>query len=176
MSVPDTIRHQANEPISEEYLELGYNYRMTDIQAAVGREQLKRLPQMIERRRYMVKRYAELARDIPGVILPREPDWARSNWQSYCVRLPEWCQQREVMHKMLDDGITTRSGIMCAHREPAYQKQPWLCGEGCNPVACTHLRESEKAQRHSILLPLFHEMTEEDQHRVADALRRACRR
>jgi perosamine synthetase len=175
MSIPDTIRHQAKEAVFEEYLELGYNYRMTDIQAAVGREQLKRLPQMIERRRSMVKRYAELAGDIPGVVLPQEPDWARSNWQSYCVRLPEWCQQREVMQKILDDGITTRSGIMCAHREPAYQNQHWLCGKGCNAGNCTHLSESERAQRHCILLPLFHEMTEEDQDRVVDALRKACR-
>jgi dTDP-4-amino-4,6-dideoxygalactose transaminase len=176
MSISDTARHEAKDVMFESYLELGYNYRLTDIQAAVGREQLKRLPEMVERRRYLVRRYTELAGDIPGLSLPKEPAWARSNWQSYCVRLPEWCEQREVMRKMLDGGITTRPGIICAHREPAYQTQQWLCGEGCAAGSCKHLIESEKAQRHSILLPLFHQITEEEQSRVVDALRRACSR
>jgi perosamine synthetase len=179
MSIPDTARHRAKEVIFESYLTIGYNYRMTDIQAAVGREQLKRLPAMIEKRRFLAKRYGELLRGIPGVILPEEPSWARSNWQSYCVRLPEWCEQREVMQKMLDVGVATRPGIMCAHREPAYQNQPWSCGQEPGTCdyrsgTCAHLRESEKAQTHSILLPLFHQMTVEDQDVVVDALRAAC--
>ncbi|PYS38236.1 MAG: aminotransferase DegT [Acidobacteria bacterium] len=176
MSIPDTARHHAKQVVFESYLEAGYNYRMTDIQAAVGREQLKRLPEMIERRRSLVKRYAELAADIPGLVLPQEPAWARSNWQSYCVRLPRSCEQRVVMQKMLDEGIATKPGIMCAHREPAYQNQVWSCGEGCIPAKCIHLTESEKAQTQCILLPLFHEITEEDQVRVVDALRTACYR
>jgi len=176
MSIPDTARHHAKQVVFESYLEAGYNYRMTDIQAAVGREQLKRLPEMIERRRSLVKRYAELAADIPGLVLPQEPTWARSNWQSYCVRLPRSCEQRVVMQKMLDEGIATKPGIMCAHREPAYQNQVWSCGEGCIPAKCIHLTESEKAQTQCILLPLFHEITEEDQVRVVDALRTACYR
>jgi perosamine synthetase len=176
MSIPDTQRHEAKEVIFESYLTIGYNYRMTDIQAAVGREQLKRLPAMVERRRFLAKRYGQLLRRIPGVVLPEELSWARSNWQSYCVCLPESCDQREVMQRMLDVGVATRPGIMCAHREPAYQNQPWSCGQepgscDCRRGTCERLRESERAQAHSILLPLFHQMTEEDQDVVVNALR-----
>src|SRR5262249_13800761 len=83
MSVPDTIRHGSRQVIFESYPEVGFNYRMTDIQAAVGREQLKRLIGIVGRRRAMAARYATLLRSVDGVEAPREPEWARSNWQSY---------------------------------------------------------------------------------------------
>ncbi len=172
MSVPDTVRHGAKQVIFESYPMLGYNYRMTDIQAAVGREQIKRLPEILERRHFLARRYHRMLGDIPGLKLPTEPDWAQSNWQSYCVRLPEQCDQRQMMQSMLDSGISTRRGIMCAHREPAYQIEAWSCGivkEECQyePGKCHRLRESEIAQERSILLPLFHQMTEEEQDYVS---------
>ncbi len=179
MGVPDTVRHRAGQVIFEDYAELGYNYRMTDIQAAVGREQLKRLPAMVDRRREQAQRYRKLLADISGLVLPREPPWARSNWQSFCIRLPDHCDQRDVMQRLLDAGIATRRGIMCAHREPAYALEPWSCGAGpgacqCAAGTCQRLQESEHAQDRSILLPLFHQMTEGDQDRVAAALREVC--
>jgi dTDP-4-amino-4,6-dideoxygalactose transaminase len=165
MSVPDTVRHAASEVIVESYPVLGYNYRMTDIQAAVGREQLKRLDAVIARRRELARRYGELLADIPGLALPCEPEWARSNWQSYCVRLPDWCDQRSVMQRMLDNGVATRRGVMCSHREPVYKDVPLR-----HP-----LPNSEQAQDRCVLLPLFHQMTEADQAAVAKSLRTACR-
>ncbi len=181
MGVPDTVRHAANQVIFEEYGELGYNYRMTDIQAAVGREQLKKLPEMVARRQEQAQRYRELLADIPGLRLPDEPAWARSNWQSFCVRLPDGCDQRRVMQALLDAGIATRRGIMCAHREPVYRREPWSCGQGpggcgCEPGSCQCLRESEEAQERAILLPLYHQMSGADQERVATALQAACAR
>jgi dTDP-4-amino-4,6-dideoxygalactose transaminase len=181
MSVPDTVRHDAREVVFESYLELGYNYRMTDIQAAVGREQLKRLPGMVETRRRLAKRYRDLLSAVPGIAVPEEPGWARSNWQSYCIRLPEHCDQRAVMQKMLDAGVSTRRGVMCTHREPAYECEPWSCSSGLRSCECAHrscsrLSESEKAQDHTIILPLFQDMTENDQAMVINALRRACDR
>lgn len=176
MDVPDVVRHKANEVIFESYTEIGYNYRMTDIQAAVGREQLKRLEAIIGRRRMMAERYHQLLSNVSGLVLPKEPNWARSNWQSYCVRLPDWCDQRTVMQKMLDAGISTRRGIMCAHREPAYPKGVWRCGGEpceCDSGTCKRLMQSELAQDHSILLPLFHQMTEADQDFVVEKLREA---
>lgn len=160
MSVPDVARHGAKEVIFESYVLLGYNYRMTDIQAAVGRQQLKRLPEMVARRRLLAERYGELLAAVPGLGLPREPDWARSNWQSYCVRLPQGCDQRHVMQFMLDRGVPTRRGVMCIHREPAYaQANPHL-----------PLPESELAQDRSILLPMHHELSDQDQQYVAHTL------
>jgi dTDP-4-amino-4,6-dideoxygalactose transaminase len=186
MSVPDTVRHGAKQVIFESYPMLGYNYRMTDIQAAVGREQLKRLREILERRRYLAQRYHHQLADIPGLKLPTEPTWAKSNWQSYCIRLSPQYDQRQLMQAMLDAGIGTRRGIMCAHREPAYQIEPWSCGVAeeknmreigsCDSYGALRyqLRESELAQDQSILLPLFHQMTEQEQDAVVNELKAAC--
>jgi dTDP-4-amino-4,6-dideoxygalactose transaminase len=162
MSVPDTVRHGSREVIFESYPKMGFNYRMTDIQAAVGREQLTRLPEIIERRRQLAARYTQLLSHVPGVTPPYEPFWARSNWQSYTITLSADCDQRNVMQTMLDRNISTRRGIMCSHREPAYR-------DGCR-VGPGGLRNSEKAQERNILLPLYHQFTEEQQDRVIEAL------
>jgi perosamine synthetase len=164
MSVADNVRHASHKVIFESYPMLGFNYRMTDIQAAVGREQLKRLDDIVAGRRLFAQRYDQLLADIPGLRCPYEPSWARSNWQSYCVRLPESCNQRRVMQAMLDAGVATRRGIMCAHREPAYAEAR-IIGS---------LTESEAAQDHGLILPLFPQMTLADQQRVAFELRAAC--
>lgn len=175
MSVPDTVRHSASKVTFESYPMLGYNYRMTDIQAAVGRVQLRRLPDALARRRALAERYHERLAGIPGLGLPAEPEWARSNWQSFCVRLPDHCDQRAVMQAMLDAGIATRRGIMNAHREPAYEQEPWGCASGPGTVPCPDLAESERAQDTSIILPLYHQMTEADQDYVIETLAHACR-
>jgi perosamine synthetase len=175
MSVPDTVRHSSNTVVFEGYTELGYNYRLTDIQAAVGREQLKRLPEIVARRRKQAERYCELLAEIPGRVLPKEPIWARSNWQSFCMRLPAGCDQHQVMQALLDDDIPTRRGVMCTHREPAYPSGTWKCGHpacDCPPRTCRRLIESESAQDHAILLPLFHEMILEQQERVVAELKK----
>jgi dTDP-4-amino-4,6-dideoxygalactose transaminase len=166
MTTSDRERHAAADVAIESYAMLGFNYRLTDIQAAIGREQLKRLPVMIARRRALAARYAERLADVPGLRLPHEPSWARSNFQSYCVWLPDGCDQTSIMQRLLDQGIATRRGVMCAHREPAYAQEPWTAG--------SILRHSEEAQDRCVLLPLFHDMTEEDHTRVTEALRDAC--
>jgi perosamine synthetase len=178
MDVPDTVRHGSAQVIFESYPMLGYNYRMTDVQAAVGREQLKRLPDILGRRRELAGRYRQLLGTIPGLGAPSEPEWARSNWQSYCVWLPPGCDQRRGMQALLDEGVSSRRGVMCSHREPAYARESWSCGEGPGPCGCPvgqcrRLVESERAQDETILLPLFPQMTEEDQDRVVQCLARA---
>jgi len=161
MSVPDTVRHSSAQVIFEDYLVVGFNYRMTDVQAAVGRKQLEMLPELVARRRAVASHYDELLGNIDGIKLPYEPEWARSNWQSYCVRLTGRVHQKEMMQKLLDQGIATRRGTMCSHREA-----PYVNGE-----ARKDLHQSELAQDHSILLPIYAQMTENDQRAVADALR-----
>jgi dTDP-4-amino-4,6-dideoxygalactose transaminase len=175
MSVPDTVRHGASQVIFESYPIVGYNFRMTDIQAAVGREQLKRLPGIVEKRRNLASRYKSLLAEIPGLGLPVEPDWALSTWQSFCVRLPIGSEQRQVMQSMLDAGVATRRGVMCAHREIAYPVNTWSCagrseGSGCTAGFCQCLRHSEEAQDHTIILPLFPQMSLEQQEYVVKAL------
>jgi dTDP-4-amino-4,6-dideoxygalactose transaminase len=161
MSVPDTVRHGSNQVIFETHPVLGYNYRMTDIQAAVGREQLKRVPEIVETRRRLAARYNELLQNNIGIELPVEPANRRSNWQSYSVTLPAHCDQRTVMQAMLDAGVSTRRGIMCSHREDGY-KNGW------------DLPNSEFAQDRRIILPMYHVMTDEEQITVAETLKRVC--
>jgi dTDP-4-amino-4,6-dideoxygalactose transaminase len=166
MSVPDTVRHGAREVIFESYPELGYNYRMTDLQAAIGREQLKRLPGLVATRRHLAGLYAEALGNIKGLQLPFEPAWARSNWQSYCVTLPETISQRQVMQSLLDQGVSARRGVMNSHQEPAYA-EPGTCRVPAS------LARSEAARDRGVMLPLFAQMSEGDVAAVAAALERA---
>lgn len=168
MSVSDTVRHASQSVVFEQYLELGYNYRMTDIQAAVGRQQLERLFDIVRRRRELADSYRAALAEIPGIQAPFEPAWARSNWQSYCATLgPDWRQQ-ETMQLLLERGIATRRGIMCAHREPAYRNQPWR--------AAGSLKHSEWAQDQNLLLPLYPQMSSGEQSTVTGELARALTR
>ena len=130
-----------------------------------GRKQLERLPELVRRRRALADGYVELLGNIEGLLLPSEPEWARSNWQSYCVRLPDRVDQKSVMQELLNQGIATRRGIMCSHRE--------LCYADEKPRH--DLRQSELAQDRTLLVPLYTQMTEEQQVRIADALRAALR-
>jgi perosamine synthetase len=161
MSVPDTVRHGSQQVIFEDYLVVGFNYRITDVQAAVGRKQLERLPDLVSGRRALAARYSELLGNIEELGLPVEAEWARSNWQSYCVRLPNWVDQKAVMQSLLDRGIATRRGIMCAHREAPYSGDKQR----------HDLYQSELAQDHAILLPIYTQMTEDDLVCVTNALR-----
>lgn len=160
MTVPDTVRHKSKQVVFETHPELGYNYRMTDIQAAVGREQLKRLPGVVARRRELVDLYRVELADAPWIEVPEEPSWARSNWQSFNVRLPETLNQKAVMQSMLDAGVATRRGIMCAHREKHYEGNKL-------PASLPH---SEAQQDRRIILPLYVQMSDEDVRTVVTAL------
>ena len=162
MSVPDAVRHSSDRITFEDYPVVGFNYRMTDIQAAIGREQLRRLPVIVSRRRELAQRYVERLQLLERVTVPREPKGARTNWQSYAIRLDDDIDQRTLMQKLLDSGIATRRGVMNAHREAAYPAGSWRAGSG--------LRESERAQERAVVLPLYHQLTEEDQDRVVATL------
>lgn len=164
MSVPDTVRHGSSRVMREEYGEVGYNYRMTDIQAAVGIEQLKRLPAIIERRRLLASRYDAALVGHRRVAPPHVPNGIEWNVQSYAVRLDGFgADQRDaVMQILLDAGIASRPGVMVAHREPAYAGRKRV-----------RLPVSEAASDGSLILPLHHEMTEAEQGEVIDELLRA---
>ncbi|MFH1539110.1 MAG: DegT/DnrJ/EryC1/StrS aminotransferase family protein [bacterium] len=163
MSVSDLERHRSSEVVFEDYVTTGFNYRMTDIQAAVGIEQLKRLDEIVARRRFLADRYAELLDQLTGLKAPREPAWARTNWQSYIVRLEDASLQRKVMQELRNRGIDVRRGIMCAHLEPPYSSA-WP--RGCLP-------RSERARDCGLTLPLYPDMDEKDLETVVDALRSA---
>ena len=161
MSVSAADRHTSNRVILEEYPELGFNFRMTDIQAAIGLVQLAKLPSMIERRRMLASIYGEVLASRPDVTTPVDPPYGRTNYQSYSVVLEEAAPEArdEVMRHLLEQGISTRRGVMAAHLEGAYR-------DYATPILPT----TEFLTAHSIILPLFHEMTEDDVKRVASSL------
>lgn len=163
MEVSDLARHGANEVVFEGYAVTGYNGRLTDIQAAVGIEQLKRLDTMVKHRRELAAAYHEALLAIPGVIPPEEPEYAKSNWQSYIMRLEDHAQQLNVMQRLLDNGVATRRGVMNSHLEAPYRSY-W--SEGCLPA-------SELAQQSGIVLPLYHGMSVEDCHEIASRVEKA---
>ncbi len=159
MSLSDRARHNSSKVMIESYDSISGNFRMTDFQAAVGRCQLRKLPAIVAERRHLAARYHELLSAIPGLVLPQEPLWGRSNYQSYCVGLPKGTDQIAVMQFMLDKGIATRRGIMAAHLEPPYRN-----------AKHGPLLNTEAASKGSIIIPLFNGMSDEDQCTVAQGL------
>jgi len=160
MSVSDFARHASNSILFETYGTTGFNYRMTDIQAAIGLEQLKRLPALLQRRREQAAQYHTLLNDVSGIEAPGEPSYARTNWQSYVTRLAFPDRQRPVMTRLREQGIATARGIMCAHLEAPY-REAW-------PAGC--LPRSEEMRERGLLLPLFHALRPDEQKRIVDAL------
>ena len=160
MSVPDTIRHKSHKVIFEDYVTTGFNYRMTEIQAAVGIEQLKRLDDILTERRELAARYGELLGDITHLKILETDDTILSNWQSYPVKLLDGAplNQLELMQSLLDKGIATRRGIMNAHQEPPYRAANWS------------LPKSESSRDQVILLPLFSGIGMENLQYISDSL------
>lgn len=162
MNASAAERHASNKPVLESYLEVGFNYRMTDVQAAIGTVQLGKLDAMIARRRELAARYDALLHDVPGLTVVRDPAHGQSNFQSYWVLLDAAFPvgRDELLGALADAGVSARRGIMAAHLEPAYADHPHA------PLPVT-----ERITRDSLILPLFHTMTEAQQDRVVAALR-----
>jgi perosamine synthetase len=161
MDVSAATRHAAGRPVIERYVETGFNFRMTDVQAAMGLVQLSRLDAMIERRRALADRYTRLLDDLP-VTVAADPPWGTTNFQSFWVLLDDdfGASRERVMEAMADAGISVRRGIMAAHLEPAY----------ADVALRVPLPATEHVTRESVILPLFHDMTTAEQDRVVDTM------
>ncbi len=162
MSADDLQRHGSKTIVNEEYPILGYNYRLTDVQAALGLAQLRRVPTIIERRRTIATIYDDAFANLPGVTLFREPTYARWNQQTYLIRLTDASAavRDTFMQSLLDDGIASRRGIMSIHREPAYTSRFGL----------QHFPNSESASDQCVCLPLYTQMADAEIERVITAV------
>jgi perosamine synthetase len=164
MSMSAAERHESDRVVLEEYLEVGFNARMTDVEAAIGLVQLERLAQIVERRRALAQRYREAFAGSDCLTLVDDPPWGTTNFQScWALLAPEVSRSRnEVLEELLRHGISARRGIMASHREPAYAG--WPTGE---------LPITDLLTDRSLILPLYHQMSEPDQDRVVEALEAA---
>lgn len=168
MNVSDLDRHSANQVVLESYDEVGYNYRMTDLQAAIGLVQLERLPDLLTRRRELAERYTQKLAAIPWLVVPTESDECRHNFQSYMVRLREDAPvtRDQMMQELLDRGVSSRRGIMAIHREPPYRAGNWQ----------DRLPVTNQVTDTALVLPLFYEMSEDEQDYVVECLGQVGRR
>lgn len=163
MSVSATERHASVLPVPEQYSEIGFNYRMTDLQAAVGIVQLSRLPEIVSRRREIAAVYADAIDRVAGLRAVADPTWGQCNFQSFWIEVgPEYPGTRdELLERLAQAGVSARYGIMAAHRQPAHRDRD--TGTAALPVT-EHLTE------HTLILPIYHQLTTSDQARVIDVL------
>ncbi len=168
-SVSDLARHQSGQVLTEEYDELGYNYRMTDIQAAIGLEQMKKWDCILTARQRLAARYGWLLAEIPGASVPFVPEGLTHTYQSYAVRLDPACTppRERIMELMLRQGVATRRGIMAIHEEPYYKRYHQRQGRE------VRLPVTEAITRETLLLPIYTTLTEDEQNFVVIALRDA---
>ncbi|MCC7367909.1 MAG: DegT/DnrJ/EryC1/StrS family aminotransferase [Chloroflexi bacterium] len=153
-------RHASGTTDIEVYNEVGWNYRMTDIQAAVGRVQLRKLDGILDERRRLARRYDELFAPEPRIQTPFVPASRPHTYQSYCVRLQGGASRTRIMAALADRGIASRRGVMASHLEPFYRElYPTLS-----------LPVTEAATAETLLLPLYVGMTEAEQDEAAAAL------
>ncbi|MFJ6417895.1 DegT/DnrJ/EryC1/StrS family aminotransferase [Paeniglutamicibacter sp. NPDC091659] len=161
MGVSAADRHSALVAPAESYAEVGYNFRMTDLQAAMGLVQLGKLDEMVDRRRLLAEKYRTALAGIPGLRLVADPEHGTSNFQSCWIEvLPDYPLGREALLEHLGNmGISARRGIMAAHRQPAYAH-----------VAAGSLPVTERLTDSTLILPLYHLLSDHDQRRVIHAL------
>ncbi|MET3369256.1 DegT/DnrJ/EryC1/StrS aminotransferase family protein [Arthrobacter sp. M2012083] len=167
MSVSAAERHASLLAPAEEYLEVGFNYRMTDLQAAVGLVQLGRLNAVVQRRRELAAGYAHAFAGVEGLRLVSDPGYGLNNFQSCWLEVgPAFPLGRDaLMARLAADGISARRGIMAAHRQPAYA--------GAD-TGSAGLEATEWLTDHTLILPLFHQLALSDQVRVIDSVLRAA--
>ena len=166
MDISATARHASRQPVIENYTELGFNFRLTDIQAAIGLVQLGKLGELIARRRVLAQRYQELLKSIPGVQAVTDPEYGTTNYQAFWVLLPDdfAISRDELLRLLAEAGVSASRGIMASHLEPAYD------GSAQHPLPVT-----ERLTARTLILPLFHDLTEADQNIVVSVIAAAGR-
>ena len=163
--VSDLERHRMGAFALPEHEVVGFNYRMTDLQAALGIVQLGRLDELVGRRRELAAVYDEALSDIRGVVVPQVPDGAEHTYQSYVLRFTgeAGMGRDEVAVALQRRGISTRQGTHAVHLLAYYRRK--------YSVAAQDFPHSLDADRNSLSLPIFPAMTPEEQDYVIAGLR-----
>ncbi|MGF1646677.1 MAG: DegT/DnrJ/EryC1/StrS family aminotransferase [Kineosporiaceae bacterium] len=167
MDISAADRHRSVLAPAERYVEVGFNYRMTDLQAAVGLVQLRRLDEVVARRREIAARYQEAFAGVPGLRVVTDPDHGTTNYQSLWVEVTGAFPvgRDELLARLAARDVSARRGIMAAHRQPAYaDRSPGPDQESVRLPVTEHLTDA------TLILPVFHALTSHDQERVVDAV------
>ena len=161
-SISDLDRHKARGKLVQAYYEYGYNFRMTDLQGALGVVQIKRIESILEQRHSQAATYNRAFADIEEIETPYVPPYASPAFSSYLIRLAGRASQLrdEVVSELALIGVSSRVGIQPAHREPMYGDQ----------YEKLDLPNTDAAARETMFLPIFPGMTEEQQTRVSTAV------
>lgn len=158
------MTHEADGPWYYQQVNLGFNYRMTDLQAALGCTQLDNLDKFVKKRRYLANRYHELLKNLP-VRTPACLPTANPSWHIYVIRLnlsQIKISKKELFERMKERGIMLNLHYIPVHTQPYYQELGFK--EGDFPV-------SEQYYKEAVTLPLFYDLTEEQQDEIVAALK-----
>ncbi|SEJ88028.1 UDP-4-amino-4,6-dideoxy-N-acetyl-beta-L-altrosamine transaminase [Propionispira arboris] len=158
------LKGKADGPWYYQQINLGFNYRMTDMQAALGYSQMDRLDEFIIRRRYLADRYNELLKDLPLTLPYQHPD-TNSSWHIYVVRLDlskVKLNKKDIFYKMKTKGIILNVHYIPVHTQPYYQQLGFNMGDFPN---------SENYYAEAFTLPLYYSLTDEQQTNVVDVLK-----
>ena len=161
----DLMTHSPDGPWYYQQIELGFNYRLTDIQAALGLRQMERLDQYVERRNWLADRYEAALEGLPLSRQLRHPDTV-SSWHLYVVQVQDPATHRPVFEALRDLGIGVNLHYIPVHTQPYYRQLGFKNGDF--PLA-------EDYYRRSISIPLFATMTTEQQDTVVEALKQALK-
>jgi dTDP-4-amino-4,6-dideoxygalactose transaminase len=164
-SVSDLERHKAKGMILQKYYDSGYNYRMTDMQAAMGIAQMDRIDYIISERAKQAAYYNEKLGSIPGIQIPFVPEYATPAWSSYCLKLTDDAKLtvEEIITKMTENNISVRYGIQPLHQEPFFDAMNFKDDDF--PVSC-HLAKN------TFFIPIFPGLTEKEQNYVVETLQK----
>lgn len=160
----DSMMTRNDGPWFYQQFNLGYNYRITDIQCALGCSQMKKLDRFLARRKEIVARYNEAFADCDNIITPYQLSDTESGWHLYIVQVKK-CDRRQVFENMREKGIGVNVHYIPVYMHPYYQEH------GYENVHCAN---AEEIYSHIISLPLYPGLTSEQQDYVIDTLKSLC--
>ncbi|VVB68329.1 UDP-4-amino-4-deoxy-L-arabinose--oxoglutarate aminotransferase [Candidatus Norongarragalina meridionalis] len=158
-----SLKDHGKDETGTKFVRAGFNYRMSDILAAIGIVQLNKLDATIKRRKQLAERYSQLLEGASGITPPHHPAYTNHTYQSYVLLLDDGIDRDAVIRKTKEKGVQTQIGTYAVHLQLAYLKK----GES--------IPNAERADRQALTLPMYGAMTDADQQLVVKTLKEALK-